>query len=73
MFHVPYLKRKLNICPCTGLATAKPTITVTSGPLPSRAELNTVIYNNVDHRWKSLPTCSLFDSKLCFKLNLTNE
>lgn len=47
----------------------EPPITVTSGPLPSRAGLNIVIWYNMDHLWRRLTVSLLFDSKLCFMLN----
>lgn len=57
MLLAPHLNRELARATSTsasdaGPATANPTITPTSGPLPSKAGLNMVIYNNADHLWR---------------------
>lgn len=64
MFRVPYLNRELTQVTSTsafgaGLTTANPQSLPTSGPLPSRAGLNMVIYNNMDHLWRGPTVCFL--------------
>lgn len=48
----------------------QPSITLTSGPLPSAAGVNTVICSAMDHLWRGP---SEFDTISCFQLNSQNE